>query len=337
MRFVLRVSAVVAVCIATAVVSAQTMIKLGTAAPARSVWSNELNRLSTDARTATGGRVSFNVYAGTQGDEFALVRRMRLGQLQAAALSSTGLAAIDDAFNLFSIPLFFQNDEETAYVIEKIEPLLRARLEKNGFVLLGWGHGGWVQIFSKEPIRTLDEMKQAKLFTAAGDDRWVQWYKKNGFNPVPLAPADLLTQLQTNGVTAVPATPLLALAFQWYERTPYMLDAKLGPVIGATVMPAKAWNALSEPDRDALNKLADQMEQRLQKDVPRQDAESIAAMEKKSPGLKIIKVAGTPAEDALRKQAESLADAMETWPAVKEILGPATAARDEFRKKRPAK
>ena len=63
---------------------------------------------------------------------------------------------------------------------------IEKRLDAKGFHLLCWGSGGWVQIFSKKPIKTLDELKQAKLYTSEGDDKMVQWYKTNGFHPVAL-------------------------------------------------------------------------------------------------------------------------------------------------------
>ena len=42
------------------------------------------------------------------------------------------------------------------------------------------------------------------------------------------------------------------MLFQWYRQTPNMLDIGLAPVIGATVMTRKAWNAVSDADRPKL-------------------------------------------------------------------------------------
>ena len=69
----------------------------------------------------------------------------------------------------------------------KLTPLFEKRLEAKGFKLLAWGSGGWVQLFSKMPIKTLDEVKKAKIYTSEGDDKMVNWYKNNGFNPVAIS------------------------------------------------------------------------------------------------------------------------------------------------------
>ena len=165
----------------------------------------------------TSGRVKLTVYAGgTQGSEDATIRMMRPGvdQLQANLLMLPGLAIIDEAFNVFGIPFFFQSDAEGQYVLEKLTPMLEKRLEAKGFKLLAWGSAGWVQLFSKKPLTTLADVKAAKLFTSQGDDRMVQWYKANGFHPVALAAGDIPAQLKltTGMIDAAPRPPYPALA-----------------------------------------------------------------------------------------------------------------------------
>ena len=134
----------------------------------------------------TEGRVKLTVYeGGTQGDERTVIRYMRpeVDQLNASLLTSPGLAYIDDGFNVFGIPFFFASDAEARYVREKLTPVLSKRLEAKGFQLIHWGNAGWVQLFSKTPIKTLADVKKVKLFTSEGDDRMKQWYSANGFTP----------------------------------------------------------------------------------------------------------------------------------------------------------
>ena len=119
-----------------------------------------------------------------------------------------------------------------------------------------------------------------KLFTSAGDDLTVQWYKANGFQPVPLSSADMLSSLTTGMIEAVPVTPLSALSFQWYRYTPYMLDVGISPLVGATIVTRKAWDAISEADRTQLMAAAQKTEDALpngsaahRRRVDRRDAE----------------------------------------------------------------
>ena len=154
-----------------------TLVRLGTVIPAGTIWNNILKEQAAEWTRITGGRVRLTVMAGTQGDEDAIIRKMRTsGQLQAASLSAVSLAmSIDQSFNVFFIPMFFQDYAELDHVMAKLQPVITQRLADKGFVFLNWGSGGWVQVFSKKPAKNLRDLKGMKLFTSAGDDVTVQW------------------------------------------------------------------------------------------------------------------------------------------------------------------
>ncbi|HEY6867021.1 MAG TPA: TRAP transporter substrate-binding protein DctP, partial [Candidatus Eisenbacteria bacterium] len=205
-------------------------IKLATLVPDGSVWDKILKGMGAEWNQNTQGRVQLRIYpGGVAGDEPDIVRKMRIGQIQAAALTSAGLSAIDPSFKIFSLPMFYDSYDELHAVLAKLEPTLKQRLEARGFVLLNWGHGGWVYFFTKQPVSTVDELKKTKMFVWAGDDAMVQLWKSNGYHPVPLAATDILTGLQTGMIDAYPTTPLLALTLQWYRSTPNMVGIGLAP------------------------------------------------------------------------------------------------------------
>ena len=187
-----------------------TTIRLGTVLPANSMYDRLLKQMSSEWQKATDGRVRLRVASGgTQGDEGTIIRRMRLNTSQAAALTQVGLAEIDDSFSVIAIPFFFESDEEVFYVLDKLTPRFEKALADAGLVLLNWGHGGWVHFFSTERVKTLDDLRKVKVYTSAGDDWMVQWYKENGFGPVPLALTDVLMGLNTGLINAYPSPPVL--------------------------------------------------------------------------------------------------------------------------------
>ena len=259
---------------------------------------------------------------------------MRIGQLQAAAITTGGLASIDQAFQLFNIPMFFDSYSELDAVLTKLTPILKARLEAKGFILLGWGHGGWVYFFSKTPVRNVDELKKTKMFAWAGDQPMIDRWKSNGFQPVPLAATDILTGLQTGMIDSYPTTPLLGLTLQWYKQTPYMVGVGLAPLVGGLVMSKQAWNKLSEDDQERIILGSKRLEMRLHADVPKQDTTAIGEMQKR--GLKIMTV--SPAELAqYRATAQAFAVTMRGSAVPSDILDIATRERDAYRQSRGAK
>ena len=267
----------------------RTTLRVASLAPPRSVWDNSLQQMRADWQTRTAGRVQGLVYpSGQQGDERTVVLKLKSGTLDGAVLVLPGLCHIDDAFNVFSIPFFLESYDELAYVLERLTPLLKERLDAKGFVLLAWGHAGWVRVFSTKPVRTLEELQAIRMYTSTGSEQMVQIHQRHGMRPIALAETQILTGLSSGMIDAVPTTPTAMLFFQWYSRAPYMLDVPLAPLVGATVVTKKAWLSIPEGDRPAVVEAARALEHRLQREIPKQDDESVQVMRGKgltvSPG-----------------------------------------------------
>jgi TRAP-type C4-dicarboxylate transport system substrate-binding protein len=310
--------------------SAQTTIKLATVVPEGSIWDKNIKQMAEEWKQATDGRVTVTVFGGgSQGDEPTVLRKMRLDALQAAALTAVGLGTIDASFNVFDIPFFFESYDELNYVTRELTPTIRKRVDAKGFVLLNWGHGGWAQVFTKRPVQTVDDLKKIKLYTSAGNDRMVQWFKANGFEPRAMAMTDIMTGLTTGMIEGLPMPPLAALLFQWYKQAPYMLELGLAPIIGANIITKKSWGSFSEADRAKLMVSAEAVEKRLQADVPKQDASSVAEMTKR--GLTITKASGPE----WRTELDKLAKTMRSEMVPPEIFDAALKARNDYRKAHP--
>ena len=305
-----------------------TRIQLGSILPANSVWDKLLKEMAVEWNEETDGRISLRVQSGAS-DEGTLARRLRAGRPQAAVFGLPG--DIHDAFGVLSIPFFFESDAEAFHVVEKLPPTFEQLLADEGLVLLNWGHAGWAHFFTEQRVESLDELKATKVFTAAGDERMLQWYKENGFDPEPLAVTDVLLGLNTGLINAHPSPPYVALLFQWYDKTPFMLDVPLAPVIGITVVAERTWRRISAEDQQILLAAAKRLEERLLADVPKQEQESIEQM--KSRGLTVVEL-----DDALKASFREVADQMTaSWrgtmiPA--DIYDLAVRERDAFRASR---
>jgi TRAP-type transport system periplasmic protein len=321
---------------ATLVAREQMTLKLATQAPVLSSWHKALMDMGAEWNTKTAGRVKLTVYAGgTQGSEEATIRMMRPGvdQLQANLLTASGMANIDEAFNVFGMPFLFQDDAEATHVRDKLTPLLDQRLAAKGFRKLAWGSAGWVQLFSKNQIRTVAELKNAKLFTSQGDDKMVQWYKNNGFKPVALSPADIPAQLKlsTGMIDAAPNPPYAALVFQIFRDAKYMLDIRVAPLVGALVVTTEAWNKVEAADQAVLTATTKALEQKLLAEAPKQDADSVATMKTRGLTVTTLDAAGLA---SFRAEAEKMTASMRGTLVPADIFDMAVRERDAFRKTR---
>ena len=328
LRSLLPVSILVLALLAPAA-SGRTLIKMASLVPDGSVWGKILQDMGAEWQEATDGEVTLRLYSGgVAGTEADMVRKMRIGQLHAAALSVAGLSNIDKGFEIFEIPMFFDSYGELIHVLEKTRPTLEKRLADKGYVLLNWGLVGWVHIFSKEPVRSVDDLKKLKIFSVADNEAMLQLWRQNGFQPVSLAVTDMLTGLQTGMIEALPTTPLAALSLQWFRQTPDMQDLGLAPLIGANVISERVWKRLSPEDQKALLAAAAKTEKRLMKEIPDQDERAVEEMTQR--GMSVIEV--TPEQEReWRRTAEEFIELKLKSIEVKDLLELARRERDAFR------
>jgi len=261
-------------------------------------------------REAPGGGVNLIIYPdGTQGSEVDMVRRMRVGQLQAAVLTASGLAEIERDLNaLQAMPLVYRSLEELEYVREQLKQELEAKLAAKGFVVVFWGDAGWVHYFSRNEARVPDDFKKMKVFTGAGNHPQIQLMKEAGFNTVPLEFNDVLTGIQTGMVDAVPVFPLYALSGQFYTGLKHMLEVNWVPLPGAVVITKRAWDSLSPDTQRVLSETGREAGVKITSQTRRENAEAVRTMQNKH-GLKVQ--AMTPAmEEKWEKFAESIRPAI---------------------------
>ncbi len=329
-RTLLLVLAALVVAAAPLMAQAAFNVRLATLAPENSPWATALRSMGAAWTKATSSRVRLTVYAGTIPSESSAIARMAVDGLQAATLTAGGLAEIDESFNVFGIPFFFQSDAELAFVQERLTPALAARLEAKKYRLVNWGNAGWVQLFSKNPIRSIEDLKAAKLYTSEGSPKTVQWYTSNGFHVVPLATGEIPKQLKlpTGAIDAAPSPPAFAVALQFFRDAPNMLDIRVAPLTSATVMTESAWNRIAPDDRAKLLAAAKETEKQVQAQAPVLDAKSINEM--KAAGLQVITL-DARALGAFHAAADNLLASQRGNTIPSDVFDAAVRARDEFR------
>jgi TRAP-type transport system periplasmic protein len=264
-------------------------IRLGTLAPQGSSYHRILQEMGDKWKTSTSGQAQLTIYAGTMGSELELVRRMRAGQLHAAAITTQGLASIDRGVAaLQSMPLMYRTLDELEYVRSKLEPVLAQRLEAKGFHVLFWGDAGWIRFFTRERVDHPDAFKRMKIFVTAGETEQFDLMKSTGYQPVALEWTDALTSLQTKMIDALPSIPYFALAMQFYTVANHMMDLNYAPVVGALIISKRSWDALSPQAQAAMTAISLQTGKVFQAQARREADEALAAMQKR--GLTVVPV-----------------------------------------------
>jgi TRAP-type C4-dicarboxylate transport system substrate-binding protein len=308
---------------ARAAVAQPVLVKMATLVPDGSSWHLILKETADKWRTASNGAVTVRLYAGgVAGDDPDVVRKMRLGTLNAGVLTSVGVAEIDKSVYALGVPMMYDSYGELYYVLDKMRPRLESSLESKGFVVLNWADGGWVHFFSQKPVATPDDLKAMKLFSWAGDAASVDLWKSAGFNPVPLPSTEIATALQTGLVNALGCPPQVAVIAQYYNYAKNMTALPWQLLLGATVINKNVWERIPADVRPALLQAARESGTRLQEEIRASGDRDVEAMRKR--GLNVVAV-GAAAREQWRRTAESL------YPKIRGGIVPADAFDEAMR------
>jgi TRAP-type C4-dicarboxylate transport system substrate-binding protein len=220
-------------------------IKFATLAPPGSAWMGLLEDWDRDLRAKSNGRIGFKFYpGGVQGDEPEVLKKMRFNQLQGGAFTGYGIGRMYSPARVMELPFLFRNTDEIDAVRRELMPQFRKGFEDNGFELLGWMEVGFVHIFSKHPIRSMDDMKSSRVWLWQGDPMGQAFFDASGISPVPLSIIDVYTSLSTGLIDTVYAPPLGAIALQWFTKTPYVSTVPLTDGIGGLIVSKRFFDSL---------------------------------------------------------------------------------------------
>ncbi len=305
---------------------AQVIVKLGTLAPAGSTWHEILKEMGKRWEEASGGQVKLRVYpGGAQGSEGEMVRKMEIGQLQAAAISNVGMHDVLPDPQTLSVPMLFGSEAEMECAFARVRAHLEADLLARGFVVLQWSRIGAMSLFCDAGYRTPAEMKNARVFAWEGDPKSVDAWRAAGFSPVVLSSTDIVPSLQTGMIDCITNVPLYVLTARLFEKANHMMDLPWGWILGATIVRRDAWERIDPAIRAKLAAIAVELGRKVDVEVRRLNVDAVAAMKRQ--GLTVVPVDPAPWRAAMER----------SWPIVRGGVVPAAffdevkAARDACR------
>jgi TRAP-type C4-dicarboxylate transport system substrate-binding protein len=236
---VLTLSTVLSLLTSAVPAVATTTIRMATIAPRNSTWGKVLDAWEKAVETKTQGEVDLNIYYnGVQGEERAVVAKMKSGQLDAGALSAIGLSHVYRDVMVLQLPGVTNSWPLADLVRGMLKDPIEAGFRAEGFELLSWGDIGLVYQFSKgvevrgpmdlrgkRPMVFRNEPMAPLLFSLIGQ-----------VVPVPLDVMDVLPALQAGTVNVIGGPALAAEQLQWVPYLDHINDQPIVAAIGATLI-----------------------------------------------------------------------------------------------------
>jgi TRAP-type C4-dicarboxylate transport system substrate-binding protein len=255
------------------------VIKLASLAPQGSAWDISLHQMAEEWAEITDGEVEVKIYPGSiMGNEEDVIRKMRIGQVDAAVLTTMGMTQIVSDSFVFSLPFFIQTEEELDFVVTELTPMFDDEFRRQGFVVLTWAKSGWVYIFSNSPVASPEDLQPLKLGVSSAEPMMIQAFRSLGFTIVPAGLSGLMLALQSGMVEAFYAAPMGAASFQWFALAPNMLDMEIAPVLGGLVITQRTWNRIPRRYHAALLESVEQVRRDFSSETERMNQQALDIM-----------------------------------------------------------
>ncbi len=289
-----------------ATVAHAVVLKVGTLSPEGSSWMEKMRSGAEEIKQKTDGRVRLKFYpGGVMGDDKAVLRKIRLGQLQGGAVVSGSLSEIYSDNQIYNLPMLFKSFEEVDFIRQKMDSIIINGLADGGFVVLGMAGGGFAYVMSQHPVSTIEDLRVQKMWVPDNDQSSLETLLAFGVKPIPLSLADVRAGLQTGLIDTVVTSPVAAIALQWHTQIKYLTETPLIYIYGVLVIDQKAFLKVSETDQPIVKEVMAKTFQEIEVLNRKDNVTALEAMRQQ--GVQLV----VPAKDAMaqwRSEAGTVAD-----------------------------
>jgi len=224
-----------------------TVLRVATLAPQASPWGKVFTAWQKGIKAASNDALEIQFFYGNQqGDEVAMVQKMRTRQLDGAAITATGLAQIYKSVLVLQMPGLFPDWASLDTTRNTMRPELDAAFDKEGFKIIGWGDVGIAHLMTKGfEVHSPADLKHKNCFYLAGDPIESTFYQVVGdVNPKQLTVPEILPALTAGTINVVNAPALASEQLQWSSLLDHINTGPSGIGIGALVFTSSRINSL---------------------------------------------------------------------------------------------
>ena len=245
------------------------------------------------------GKLTFKMFAGgVLGSEKEVVEQAQVGAIQMARVSLGIVGPVVPDVNVFNMPFVFRDQAHMRKVIDgEVGDEILAKITDSefGLVALAWMDGGTRNIYTKKPVRKIEDLKGMKI-RVQGNPLFIDAFNAMGANGIAMDTGEIFSALQTGVIDGAENNPPTLLEHNHFQ------NAKFYSLTGHLILPEPivmskiTWNKLT-PEQQAMVKNAAKAAQADERVL--WDKKSASSEEKlKAAGVEFITVDKKPFYDA---------------------------------------
>jgi TRAP-type C4-dicarboxylate transport system substrate-binding protein len=264
-------------------------VTIGTLAPKKSPWGKVFTVWAKAVKKKSKGELKLKWYFnGAQGDEKAMVDKMRAGQLDGAAVTSVGMSKIHKPMLAMQMPGLFTSWKSLDKARNAMASQFNKGMEKEGFMFLGTGDVGLARTMSKgKAIRTPKDLKGMKVYAWQDDVIAPKTASIIGYTPVLSSVPGLLPALSSGRINCITVPALAATQLQWWSHLDHVNDDVAGVGIGGLIIAKKRFDGLPGDSRKLLAKTGKKAGKMLTKKIRSEDKKAFKMLKKRMTLVKL--------------------------------------------------
>jgi TRAP-type C4-dicarboxylate transport system substrate-binding protein len=276
------------------------LFKVASLAPDGSIWAKRFEEFAREVREKSNGAIGFKIYpGGIMGDDRAMYRKMKIGQLHGGGFTMTGIGEVVPDFRVMGIPFLFNSYEEIDAIKNELRPSFDKAFADKGLMLLAMSEVGFIYTMSTAPITTLEDLRKCKSWVPEGDPISNIFFAAAGVSPIPLSIPDVLSSLQTGFIDTTYNSYYGAIVLQWFTRAKFITDIPFAYAYGGLILDLKKFKDLPKEYADLLVSAADVNFAKLLTDTRKSNADALQVLQ--ANGITIV-----PVTEETRNELEAL-------------------------------
>ncbi len=170
------------------------------------------------------GRIEVQLFPNRQlGDEKPMIEGMRLGTVDAGAITNAVIAQVEPAFQLNDLPFLFENEPQAQKVLDgPVGQKLQKKLEAKGVVLVGFLEGGFRNMINNvRPVEKPEDVQGVK-YRVMQNPVYIGMFSSLGGNAVPMAWGETFTAVQQGTIDGLEIPLSVIDQNKYFEVTKYL-------------------------------------------------------------------------------------------------------------------
>ena len=283
----------------TSFAQAEIALKIAEIHPAGYPTVVAMENLGKKLEAATNGEITSRMFAGgVLGSEKEVIEQTQIGAVQLTRVSLGAVGSVVPATNVFNMPFVFRDVQHMRKIIDgEIGQEILDAITNSDFNMVGlaWMDGGSRSIYTKKPVRSIEDLKGMKI-RVMGNPLFIDTLNAMGANGIAMDTGEIFSALQSGVIDGAENNPPTLLEHNHFRAAKYYTQTHHLILPEPLLMSKATWNKLT-PEQQALVKKLGKEAQLEERQL--WDEKSASSVEKlKAEGVEFIEIDTKPFYDA---------------------------------------